>query len=111
VVPPVGSWPSHSSRMHQATAMPESAGTSTVTDALMTLFGPITLAILGLVTSRDELRARAAPDPGRRVSRASPTPTVTGSRGYPPTGSVRPPAEQRRGQAPPTGERYNRKVD
>ncbi|MGH3587912.1 MAG: TetR/AcrR family transcriptional regulator [Pseudonocardia sp.] len=46
----------------QASALRESAGTGTVTDnltaALTTLFGPVPVAIIPLVTFRDELRAR-----------------------------------------------------
>ncbi len=46
----------------QASALRESAGTGTVadnlTDALTTLFGPIPMAIIPLITFRDELRAR-----------------------------------------------------
>ncbi|WP_119727680.1 TetR/AcrR family transcriptional regulator [Thermomonospora amylolytica] len=46
----------------QAAALRESAGTGTVagnlTDALTTLFGSVALAIIGLVTFRDGLRAR-----------------------------------------------------
>lgn len=46
----------------QAAALRESAGTGTVTDnltqALMDLFGPVVVAIVSLVTSRDNLRAR-----------------------------------------------------
>ncbi|MFH8370968.1 TetR/AcrR family transcriptional regulator [Streptomyces sp. NPDC018031] len=46
----------------QAAALRDSAGTRTVadnlTDALTDLFGPVAVAIVGLVTSRDELRAR-----------------------------------------------------
>lgn len=46
----------------QASALRESAGTGTVADnltrALTTLFGPVPLAIIPLVTFRDELRAR-----------------------------------------------------
>jgi AcrR family transcriptional regulator len=47
---------------NQATALRESAGTGTVagnlTGALMALFGSVAVAIVGLVISRDELRAR-----------------------------------------------------
>jgi AcrR family transcriptional regulator len=47
---------------NQAAALRESAGTGTVTanltGALMTLFGSVALAIVGLVISRDDLRAR-----------------------------------------------------
>ncbi|MGW7369353.1 TetR/AcrR family transcriptional regulator [Streptomyces sp. NPDC054841] len=47
---------------HQAAALRNSAGTGTVadnlTDALMALFGSVAVAIVGLVTSRDDLRAR-----------------------------------------------------
>jgi AcrR family transcriptional regulator len=46
----------------QATALRESAGTGTVTgnltDALLDLFGPVEVAIVALIVSRDELRAR-----------------------------------------------------
>lgn len=46
----------------RATALRESAGTATVadnlTDALTTLFGPVPVAIIPLITFRDELRAR-----------------------------------------------------
>jgi AcrR family transcriptional regulator len=46
----------------QATALRESAGTGTVagnlTGALLELFGPVAVAMVGLVTFRDELRAR-----------------------------------------------------
>ncbi|MFG2525559.1 TetR/AcrR family transcriptional regulator [Streptomyces sp. NPDC048527] len=46
----------------QASVLRESAGTGTVadnlTDALTTLFGPIPMAIIPLITFRDELRAR-----------------------------------------------------
>jgi AcrR family transcriptional regulator len=46
----------------QAAALRESAGTGTVadnlTEALRTLFGSVAVAIVGLVTFRDELRAR-----------------------------------------------------
>ena len=46
----------------QAGALRESAGTGTVTDnltsALTTLFGPVPMAIIPLITFRDELRAR-----------------------------------------------------
>src|SRR5262249_17981561 len=46
----------------QSAALRESAGTGTVagnlTDALRELFGPVAVAIVGLVTSRDGLRAR-----------------------------------------------------
>ena len=46
----------------QAAALRESAGTGTVTgnlaDALTALFGPVAVAIVALVTFRDELRAR-----------------------------------------------------
>ncbi|MGW6023396.1 TetR/AcrR family transcriptional regulator [Streptomyces sp. NPDC055099] len=46
----------------QANALRESAGTGTVADnltaALTTLFGPIPVAIIPLITFRDELRAR-----------------------------------------------------
>jgi AcrR family transcriptional regulator len=46
----------------QAAALRESAGTGTVagnlTGALMTLFGSVAVAILGLITFRDDLRAR-----------------------------------------------------
>src|SRR5690349_4635578 len=46
----------------QARALRGSAGTGTVTDnltsALTTLFGPVPLAIIPLITFRDELRAR-----------------------------------------------------
>lgn len=46
----------------QAAALRESAGTGTVTDnltqTLMDLFGPVVVAIVSLVTSRDDLRAR-----------------------------------------------------
>lgn len=46
----------------QASALRESAGTGTVannlTSALTTLFGPIPVAIIPLITFRDELRAR-----------------------------------------------------
>jgi AcrR family transcriptional regulator len=46
----------------QAAALLESAGTATVadnlTDALIALFGPVAVAIVGLVISRDGLRAR-----------------------------------------------------
>ncbi|MBL1099058.1 TetR/AcrR family transcriptional regulator [Streptomyces coffeae] len=47
---------------HQATALRDSAGTGTVADnltgALTGLFESVAVAIVGLVTSRDELRAR-----------------------------------------------------
>ncbi|MFI9586177.1 TetR/AcrR family transcriptional regulator [Streptomyces sp. NPDC052236] len=47
---------------HQAAALRESAGTGTVADnltgVLTALFESVALAILGLLTSRDELRAR-----------------------------------------------------
>jgi AcrR family transcriptional regulator len=46
----------------QAAALRESAGTGTVggnlTGALIAVFGPVALGILGLVTFRDDLRAR-----------------------------------------------------
>ncbi|MEU5402916.1 TetR family transcriptional regulator [Streptomyces sp. NPDC005963] len=46
----------------QASALLAAAGTGTVaehlTDALMDVFGSVAVAIVGLVTSRDELRAR-----------------------------------------------------
>lgn len=46
----------------QATALREAAGTGTVagnvTDALMGLFGPVAVAIVGLVTARHELLAQ-----------------------------------------------------
>ncbi|MFG3164408.1 TetR/AcrR family transcriptional regulator [Streptomyces sp. NPDC048232] len=46
----------------QASALRESAGTGTVaknlTDALVALFGPVPMAIIPLITFRDELRAR-----------------------------------------------------
>jgi AcrR family transcriptional regulator len=46
----------------EATSLRESAGTSTVVDnltaALTVLFGPVPLAIIPLITFRDELRAR-----------------------------------------------------
>ena len=46
----------------QARALRESAGTATVADnlasALTTLFGPVPVAIIPLITFRDELRAR-----------------------------------------------------
>ncbi len=46
----------------QATTLRESAGTGTVADnlagALTAVFGPVALGILGLVTFRDDLRAR-----------------------------------------------------
>ena len=46
----------------QAAALRDSAGTSTVTDnlagALTALFGPVTVAIIPLITFRDDLRAR-----------------------------------------------------
>lgn len=46
----------------QAAALRESAGTGTVagnlTDALMDLFGSVAVAIVGLITFRDDLRAR-----------------------------------------------------
>ncbi|MGH3621802.1 MAG: TetR/AcrR family transcriptional regulator [Sciscionella sp.] len=46
----------------QATALRESAGTGTVagnlTDALTALFESVAVAIVGLITSRDDLRAR-----------------------------------------------------
>ena len=46
----------------QASALRESTGTGTVaknlTDALVTLFGPVPMAIIPLITFRDELRAR-----------------------------------------------------
>ncbi|MBO0654390.1 TetR/AcrR family transcriptional regulator [Streptomyces triculaminicus] len=46
----------------QAAALRDSAGTGTVadnlTDVLTALFGSVAVAIVGLVTSRDELRAR-----------------------------------------------------
>ncbi|GAA3761071.1 AcrR family transcriptional regulator [Spinactinospora alkalitolerans] len=46
----------------QAAALRDSAGTGTVadnlTDALTALFGPVAVAIVGLVTFRDDLRAR-----------------------------------------------------
>ncbi|MBT2385665.1 TetR/AcrR family transcriptional regulator [Streptomyces sp. ISL-11] len=47
---------------HQAATLRDSAGTGTVADnltgALKGLFGPVAVAIVGLVTSRDDLRAR-----------------------------------------------------
>jgi AcrR family transcriptional regulator len=47
---------------HQAAALRESAGTGTVADnltrALMELFGSVAVAVVGLVISRDDLRAR-----------------------------------------------------
>lgn len=47
---------------HQGAALRESAGTGTVADnltgVLMTLFGSVALEIVGLLISRDELRAR-----------------------------------------------------
>src|SRR5207248_10769031 len=47
---------------HQATTLRDSAGTGTVagnlTDALMDLFGSVAVAIIPLITFRDELRAR-----------------------------------------------------
>ncbi|MEV5141354.1 TetR family transcriptional regulator [Streptomyces syringium] len=47
---------------HQAAALRDSAGTGTVADnltgALTELFGPVAVAIVALVTSRDGLRAR-----------------------------------------------------
>lgn len=47
---------------HQAAALRESAGTGTVAghlaDALTVLFGSVALSIIGLITARDELRAR-----------------------------------------------------
>ncbi|MER6998124.1 TetR/AcrR family transcriptional regulator [Streptomyces sp. NPDC000410] len=47
---------------HQAAALRDSAGTGTVADnltvALTDLFGSVAVAIVGLVTSRDDLRAR-----------------------------------------------------
>ncbi|MEU0806270.1 TetR family transcriptional regulator [Streptomyces sp. NPDC005970] len=47
---------------HQAAALRESAGTGTVVDnltrALMELFGSVAVAVVGLVISRDDLRAR-----------------------------------------------------
>lgn len=46
----------------QASALRKSAGTGTVVDnltrALITLFGPVSVAIIPLITFRDELRAR-----------------------------------------------------
>ncbi|MFC8069507.1 TetR/AcrR family transcriptional regulator [Streptomyces sp. NPDC057293] len=46
----------------QASALRESAGTGTVaknlTDVLVALFGPVPMAIIPLITFRDELRAR-----------------------------------------------------
>ncbi|MFE0719612.1 TetR/AcrR family transcriptional regulator [Streptomyces rochei] len=46
----------------QASALRDSAGTGTVTDnlttALTTLFGPVPVAVIPLITFRDELRAR-----------------------------------------------------
>ncbi|MBU8547520.1 TetR/AcrR family transcriptional regulator [Streptomyces rochei] len=46
----------------QASALRKSAGTGTVTDnlttALTTLFGPVPVAVIPLITFRDELRAR-----------------------------------------------------
>ncbi|MFC9058767.1 TetR/AcrR family transcriptional regulator [Streptomyces sp. NPDC057074] len=46
----------------RASALRESSGTGTVaenlTDALVTLFGPVPMAIIPLITFRDELRAR-----------------------------------------------------
>ncbi|GAA4729637.1 TetR/AcrR family transcriptional regulator [Phytohabitans rumicis] len=55
----------------QASALRESAGTGTVADnltsALITLFGPVPVAIIPLITFRDELRTRlrrAAPGGG-----------------------------------------------
>lgn len=46
---------------HQAAALRDSAGTGTVADnltgALTNLFGSVAVAIVGLVTSRDDLRA------------------------------------------------------
>lgn len=47
---------------HQAATLRESAGTGTVAghlaDALTVLFGSVALSIIGLITARDELRAR-----------------------------------------------------
>jgi AcrR family transcriptional regulator len=47
---------------HQTTALRDAAGTGTVagnlTDALMDLFGSVAVAIIPLITFRDELRAR-----------------------------------------------------
>jgi AcrR family transcriptional regulator len=47
---------------HQAAALRDCAGTGTVVDnltgALMDLFGPVAVAIVGLIISRDGLRAR-----------------------------------------------------
>ncbi|MEU5030480.1 TetR/AcrR family transcriptional regulator [Streptomyces milbemycinicus] len=47
---------------HQAAALRESAGTGSVADnltrALMELFGSVAVAVVGLVISRDDLRAR-----------------------------------------------------
>lgn len=46
----------------QTAALRDTAGTNTVADnlsaALTTFFGPVAVAVVGLVTSRDELRAR-----------------------------------------------------
>lgn len=57
----------------QASALRESAGTGAVADnlaaALMTLFGPVPVAIIPLITFRDELRARLRQaDPGGGIA-------------------------------------------
>ena len=60
---------------HQAAALRRSAGTSTVADnltgALSDLFGSVAVAIVGLVTSRDDLRARL------RATRPTGVPVLT----------------------------------
>ena len=56
---------------HQATALRDSVGTGTVagniTGALMDLFGPVAVAIVGLIISRDGLRARLRQTGSARV--------------------------------------------
>jgi AcrR family transcriptional regulator len=65
---------------HQATALCDSAGTGTVTgnltDALTDLFGSVAVAIVALIISRDNLRARlrqAPPDDPARPRQAGPS--------------------------------------
>ena len=62
----------------QAAALRESAGTGTVagnlTGALTDLFGSVAVAIVGLITFRDELRARLRRDQAGPASRCSPRP-------------------------------------
>ena len=64
---------------HQAAALRDSAGTGTVagnlTDALTDLFGSVAVAIVALIISRDNLRARlrrATPDGPVRLRQARP---------------------------------------